>query len=1142
MGIPLGITRKDPAKIDCFDSEELSGLAFQIRPTGFSVSLFAGICFQCNMERRGWPWKKKSSEKISDKNPPASDSLASAGPQGDQLSSTNSRTEDKPKKVNYVQLSMETYTHLTSLEDEVKSLNDQITTLNGEVDTLNEKLSSAQSEMTTKENLVKQHAKVAEEAVSGRNLGSNQIKYFSPGKFSFDNFSQDSVSMCAAGWEKAEAEATALKHQLESVTLLKLTAEDRASHLDGALKECMRQIRNNKEEHEKKLNETIIMKTKQWDKIKLEFEAKMAGLDQELLRFSAENSALSRSLQERSNMLMKVSEEKSHAEAEIELLKTNIQSCEREISSLKYELHIASKELDIRNEEKNMSMKSAEVANKQHLDGVKKIAKLEAECQRLRGLVRKKLPGPAALAQMKLEVESLGRDHGETRMRRSPSPSPSHYVAPPPPELSLESVQQCHKETEFLTGRLLAMEEETKMLKEALAKRNSELQASRNMCAKTVSKLRSLEAQVLTLNQYRNTMRLNGETPNEGSLIQYGNSPPSLTSMSEDGADDERSCAESWATGLISDLSSFKKEKSSDKLNKVDSANQLELMDDFLEMERLACLPTESNVAEADKRTENESHHSSPNGAKSSKVEPDANAVPLSKLQSRISMIFESEAKDADMKKVVHDIRRILQDVQDTTDDSPDYAHNSREVTKVGISSSEADDVENTAQHSLDQELATAISHIHDFVLTLGKKATEIQNTSPDGLLLSTKVDEFSDSVNKVLCRKMSLNEFIFDLSHVFAKASELSINLMGYKGNEGETNSSDCVDKVTLLEKMVVQDDSLSERYSHSCVDISQSTGDPEVPREGSLSPGFDLRVHSSKCSLEDVEQLKHEKETLESELALCTENLEKTKCQLQETEQLLSEIKTQLASSEKSNGLAETQLKCMAESYRSLEMRAQNLEAEVNLLQAKTEALDKELEEEKQNHLEALAKCKDLQEELERKENSLMCSPSSVTEEDVKLKQEREIAAAAEKLAECQETIFLLSKQLKGLRPSDQPGSPYNERIQRNEVFLEDEQSPSHSNSRGMGISQDSDHADMETVASSYAAGAGSESPSDVFNSSLSASEAEVNRFLRSPVNSSHPKHRPSKSSSSSSTITLEKQSRGFSRFFSSKPKAGH
>ncbi|KAG6419694.1 hypothetical protein SASPL_116203 [Salvia splendens] len=54
-----------------------------------------------------------------------------------------------------------------------------------------------------------------------------------------------------------------------------------------------------------------------------------------------------------------------------------------------------------------MSMWSADVANKQHLDGVKKIAKLEAECQRLRGLVRKKLPGPATLAQMKLEVVTI---------------------------------------------------------------------------------------------------------------------------------------------------------------------------------------------------------------------------------------------------------------------------------------------------------------------------------------------------------------------------------------------------------------------------------------------------------------------------------------------------------------------------------------------------------------------------------------------------------------------------------------------------------------------------------------------------------------------------------------------------------------
>ncbi|XP_047260510.1 filament-like plant protein 4 [Capsicum annuum] len=85
--------------------------------------------------------------------------------------------------------------------------------------------------MTNKENLVKQYAEVSEEAVSG--------------------------------WEKAESEAAKLKNHLESVTFLKITAEDRASHLDGALKlhldgalkECMRQIRNLKEEYEQKLKE-----------------------------------------------------------------------------------------------------------------------------------------------------------------------------------------------------------------------------------------------------------------------------------------------------------------------------------------------------------------------------------------------------------------------------------------------------------------------------------------------------------------------------------------------------------------------------------------------------------------------------------------------------------------------------------------------------------------------------------------------------------------------------------------------------------------------------------------------------------------------------------------------------------------------
>ncbi|KAE9454799.1 hypothetical protein C3L33_13313, partial [Rhododendron williamsianum] len=94
-------------------------------------------------------------------------------------------------------ISVESYSQLTGLESQVKTYEDQAKTLEDH------------------DNMVKRHANVAEEAVSG------------------------DAYLGTLRWEKAEAEALTLKNHLESVTLLKLMAEVRASHLDGALKECM---------------------------------------------------------------------------------------------------------------------------------------------------------------------------------------------------------------------------------------------------------------------------------------------------------------------------------------------------------------------------------------------------------------------------------------------------------------------------------------------------------------------------------------------------------------------------------------------------------------------------------------------------------------------------------------------------------------------------------------------------------------------------------------------------------------------------------------------------------------------------------------------------------------------------------------
>lgn len=75
--------------------------------------------------------------------------------------------QEKSKSVNYVQISLDSYTHLSGLEEQVKTLKEQLRQLEDGETRLKEKLSTALSEINSKENLIKQHAKVAEDAVAG---------------------------------------------------------------------------------------------------------------------------------------------------------------------------------------------------------------------------------------------------------------------------------------------------------------------------------------------------------------------------------------------------------------------------------------------------------------------------------------------------------------------------------------------------------------------------------------------------------------------------------------------------------------------------------------------------------------------------------------------------------------------------------------------------------------------------------------------------------------------------------------------------------------------------------------------------------------------------------------------------------------
>ncbi|KAJ1386624.1 Filament-like plant protein [Sesbania bispinosa] len=346
------------------------------------------------MDRRSWLWRRKSSEK----SPGETESSGS-------MSSHSERLSDDQVYPTQTTPSAEFTLRAAPNEEEVT-----------DVKTLTEKLSTALLNISVKEDLIKQHAKVAEEAVSG--------------------------------WEKAENEVLTLKQQLDTAKQNNTVLEDQVSNLNVALKECMTQLLQAREEQEQKIHESVELKA-QHQTAKADAAA-----------------SVSSDLHQR------------------------LEDVEKENSILKIELQSRLEELELRTIERDLSTQAAETASKQHLESIKKVAKLEAECRRLKAMARKTFSA---------------NDH------RSMTAS-SVYV-------------------ESFT--------------DSMSDSGERLQAVEN-----------------------DMHKLGGWEMNEGEPSHY----------------------DSWPSGLITELNQFKNEKSKGK-NLMVFSTEINLMDDFLEMERLAALP-----------------------------------------------------------------------------------------------------------------------------------------------------------------------------------------------------------------------------------------------------------------------------------------------------------------------------------------------------------------------------------------------------------------------------------------------------------------------------------------------------------------------------------------------------------------------
>ncbi|XP_059449008.1 filament-like plant protein isoform X1 [Corylus avellana] len=383
------------------------------------------------MEKKKWLWKRKSSDKSTGETE-SSGSISShserySDDQETFKSSPNDNTQS-PEVTSKAVASAEDVDDGSSKKD-----------VNDSVKSLMEKLSAALVNVSAKDDLARQHAKVAEEAV--------------------------------AGWEKAENEVVVLKQQFESAVQQNLVLEDRVSHLDGAIKELVRQLRQSREEHEQKIDEAVVKKTREWETTRLK-------LENQILELQSKAEA---------------AESDSPANADPELCH-RIEYLERENSALKLELQSQSEELEIRTIERDLSTQAAEMASKQHLESIKKVAKLEAECRRLKSMASKSSPvtDHKSVTASSICVESLTDSQSESEER-----------------LSLGEV---------------------------------------------------------------NTRKMSSSEPNKC----------------------ESSCSDTWASALIAELDQFKNEKAV-KRNLPASSVHIDLMDDFLEMERLAALPETKN-------------------------------------------------------------------------------------------------------------------------------------------------------------------------------------------------------------------------------------------------------------------------------------------------------------------------------------------------------------------------------------------------------------------------------------------------------------------------------------------------------------------------------------------------------------------
>ncbi|CAM0945260.1 unnamed protein product [Alopecurus aequalis] len=320
------------------------------------------------------------------------------------------------------------------------------------------------------------------------------------------------------------------------------------AEMEDALRSCMEQLLIAREEREQILVEAASEISSQQKKVR-DLQHSLEVANKKAANLAAENNSLRKSIDAKDKLSRELRESKTASDEQLARAMGKLEAARKQSASLQYEARMLQKELEVRSQEREYDLKSVDAARLQHAESLRKIALLEAECQRLRAMVRKRLPGPAALAMMRDEVEPQQQTPraGSSPRRQRSAMSPSRCVTP---RRAPDLPDQSHG------ARLRAIEDENNVLKRVLATRDTELQFARMKYADEACKLSAVQGQLKELTEERRRLS------------------------------DANAKSESWASALVSELEHFRAGKQGQGASSV-IVSDMSLLDDFAEIERL---------------------------------------------------------------------------------------------------------------------------------------------------------------------------------------------------------------------------------------------------------------------------------------------------------------------------------------------------------------------------------------------------------------------------------------------------------------------------------------------------------------------------------------------------------------------------